>query len=202
MAKRMKTLKWVDDAEKEGEKGWRWKWRWKWRCRWRWSSGWAADGPGDIAEAVAADRARTMTRDVLGPDDVVKWKHFRRYWPFVRGIHRSPMNSPHKGHWRGALMFSLISARINGWVNNREAGDLRHIRPHYDVTIMNMWFTCSCHEQFNGPFLIDDMGIFKYKDLLARYRQYIIKIKKIPRPFYNWNSYVHKTTLELTGMCS
>ena len=41
-------------------------------------------------------------------DDVIKWKHFPRYWPFVRGIHRSPVNSPHKGQWRGALMFSLI----------------------------------------------------------------------------------------------
>ena len=36
-------------------------------------------------------------------DDVNKWKHFPRYWPFVRGIHRSPVNSPHKGQWRGAF---------------------------------------------------------------------------------------------------
>ena len=56
-------------------------------------------------------------------DDVIKWKHFSRYWPFVRGIHRSPVNSPHKGQWRGALMFSLICAWTNGWANNREAGD-------------------------------------------------------------------------------
>ena len=26
-------------------------------------------------------------------DDVIKWKHFPRYWPFVRGIHRPPVNS-------------------------------------------------------------------------------------------------------------
>ena len=26
-------------------------------------------------------------------DDVIKWKHFPHYWPFVRGIHRSPVNS-------------------------------------------------------------------------------------------------------------
>ena len=69
-------------------------------------------------------------------DDVIKWKHFPRYWPFVRGIHRSPLNSPHKGQWRGALMFSLICVWINGWVNNREAGDLRRYRAHYDVTVM------------------------------------------------------------------
>ena len=59
-----------------------------------------------------------------------------RYWPFVRGIHRSPMNSPHKGQWRGALVFSLICAWINGWVSNGEAGDLRRHRAHYDVTVM------------------------------------------------------------------
>ena len=71
-------------------------------------------------------------------DDVIKWKHFPRYWPFVRGIHRSPVNSPHKGQWRGALMFPLICARINGWVNNREAGNLRSHRAHYDVTVICM----------------------------------------------------------------
>ena len=83
-------------------------------------------------------------------DDVIKWKHFPRYWPFVRGIHQSPVNSPHKGQWRGALMFSLICAGINGWVNNREAGYLRRGRAHYDVTLMkvplvwvrDMAFTC------------------------------------------------------------
>ena len=47
-----------------------------------------------------------------------------------------PVNSPHKGQWLGALMFSLICARINGWVNNRDAGDLRRNRSHYDVIVM------------------------------------------------------------------
>ena len=69
-------------------------------------------------------------------DDVIKWKHLPRYWPFVRGIHRSPVNSPHKGQWRGALMFSLICVWINSWINNRKAGDLRRYRAHYDVTVM------------------------------------------------------------------
>ena len=68
--------------------------------------------------------------------DVIKWKHFPRYWPFVRGIHRFPVNSPHKGQWRVALMFSLICVWINGWVNNRGAGDLRRYHAHYDVTVM------------------------------------------------------------------
>ena len=43
-------------------------------------------------------------------NDVIKWKYFTRYWPFVRGIHRSPVDSPHKGQLRGAFMFSLICA--------------------------------------------------------------------------------------------
>ena len=56
-------------------------------------------------------------------DDVIRWKHFPCYWPFVQGIHRSPMNFLHKGQWRGALMFSSICAWINGCMSNREAGD-------------------------------------------------------------------------------
>ena len=73
-------------------------------------------------------------------DGVIKWKHYPGYWPFVRGIHRSPRNSPHRGRWRGALMFSLICAWINGWVKNTEAGDLRRHRAHYDVSVMMYWW--------------------------------------------------------------
>ena len=54
------------------------------------------------------------------------------------GIHWSPVNSPHKGQWCRALMFSLICTWINGWVNTREAGDLRCHRAHYDIIIMQL----------------------------------------------------------------
>ena len=64
-------------------------------------------------------------------DDVIKWKYYPRYWPFVRGIPPPP-----QWQWCGALMFSLISAWTNGWANNRDDGDLRRHRPHYDVTLM------------------------------------------------------------------
>ena len=50
-------------------------------------------------------------------------------------------NSPvplHKGQWRGALMFSMICVWINGWVNTREAGDLRRNQDHYDVIVMGL----------------------------------------------------------------
>ena len=80
---------------------------------------------------------------LLNHDDVINWKHFPRYWPFVWGINRGPVNSPHKGLWRGALMFSVISAWMNSWVNNGEAGDLRRNRTHYDFTVMIM-LACTC----------------------------------------------------------
>ena len=73
-----------------------------------------------------------LTSTTQPHDDVIKWKHFLRCWPFMWGIHRSPVNSLHRGQWRGALIFSLICTWINGWVNKREAGDLRRHRTDYD----------------------------------------------------------------------
>ena len=58
----------------------------------------------------------TLRASSLYHDDVIKWKHFPRYWTSVWGILQAPVNSPHKGHWRRALMFSLICTWINGWV--------------------------------------------------------------------------------------
>ena len=67
----------------------------------------------------------------------------------MRGIHRSPVNSPHKGQWRGALMFSLICVWINDWVNNREAGDLRRYRAHSDAIVMTD--LCADNPQVDHP---------------------------------------------------
>ena len=66
-----------------------------------------------------------------------------RYWPFVRGMHWSPVNSPHKGQWREALMFSLICVWTNSWANNGDVGDLRCHRAHYDVIVMDRRYTDS-----------------------------------------------------------
>ena len=68
------------------------------------------------------------------------WRHqmetFSALLALCAGNSPVPVNSPHKGQWRGALLFSLIYAWINDWVNNREAGDLRRQRDHYDVIVM------------------------------------------------------------------
>ena len=64
--------------------------------------------------------------------------NFPGCWPFVRGIHRSSLDSPHKGQWRGVLVFSFICAWTNGWVNNRDTCDLRRHCAHYDITVIGV----------------------------------------------------------------
>ena len=56
-------------------------------------------------------------------DDVIKWKQFPRYCPFVQGIHRSPVDSPHKGivTWTFDV---LLSVRTNCWTKTWLAGNL------------------------------------------------------------------------------
>ena len=91
----------------------------------------------DDTRASCGPKLQYMARTVL---TICAWAllgYIPRYWPFVWGIHRSPVNSPHKGQWRGVLIFSLICSWINFWVNNREAGDFRRYRAHYDVTVMD-----------------------------------------------------------------
>ena len=76
--------------------------------------------------------SETVPYGCLSYDDVTKWNHFPLYWPFVLGIGLCDQ-------WRGALMFSLICAWINSWVNKREAGDWRRHRAHHDVTVIHLW---------------------------------------------------------------
>ena len=72
-------------------------------------------------------------------DDVIKWKHFPRYWSFVRGIHRSPANFPHKSQWRGALTF-FFDLRLNkrlskqswGWWFKTPSSNWRHCNAYLD----------------------------------------------------------------------
>ena len=66
-------------------------------------------------------------------------------------------NSPHKSQWRGALMIPLICVWINGWVNNRVAGDFRRYHDHYDVIVIynNPWML---HYHHQDPFSAYGVG--------------------------------------------
>ena len=76
---------------------------------------------------------------------------FRAYWSFVRGIHRSPVNTPHEGQWRGALVFSFIYAWTKSSISKRDTGDLWHHRAHYDVIVMSDQYRF-LDNQANGRF--------------------------------------------------
>ena len=86
------------------------------------------------------------------------------------GIHWAPVNSPHKGQWRGALIFSWICVWINGWVNNHEAGDLKRRRAHYDVTVMPRTIACLLSFDHNAPPTIFLLSLYNdtIKDHVAR----------------------------------
>ena len=82
----------------------------------------------------------------IGISDQTWWRHpmetFSELLAICTGNSPVPVNSLHKGQWRGALIFSLICVWINGWVNNREAGDWRRYRAHYNVMEIagHQWF--------------------------------------------------------------
>ena len=111
----------------------------------------------------------------------------------------SPLNSPHKGQWRGALIFSLILAWTNSWVNNREAGDLRRYFAHYDANVMNLtgpaqfmvamadWATMSFNTlrpRQNGRLFADDTfkRIFLKENILISIK---MSLKFIPKGLIN-----------------
>ena len=85
-------------------------------------------------------------------DDVMKWKHFPRYWPLMRGIHRSPVDSPHKGQWCRASMFSLICAWTNGWLETPSRSLCRHCNVQSARWVESHW----CHNKsiLNNLFVI------------------------------------------------
>ena len=87
-------------------------------------------------------------------DDVIKWKHYQRYWPFVWGI------PPTKTSDGGFDVF--FCAWINGWVNNRKAGDLRCHRAHYDVSVMCLFDTVT-NMLTGGNFPVAKISIITYK---------------------------------------
>ena len=116
---------------------------------------------------------------------------FPRYWPFVRGIHRSPVNFPHKGQWRGALMYSLICTRINGWGNNGDASELRYrVTPDHVLTgtrapPVSIWRRYKDKELVRPAYLYNRNPILGRHIILRRspavFHDDVIKWKHFPR---------------------
>ena len=57
------------------------------------------------------------------------------YWPFLRIIHRTPVDYPHKCQWRGALMFSLIC--VNKRLNKQSE------RRWFEMPLHSLWCHCN-----------------------------------------------------------
>ena len=116
-------------------------------------------------------------------DDVIKLKHFPRNWPFVQGM--SPVSGEFPAQMPvicGALIFSLICVwinMINGWVNIREAGDLRRHRAHYDVSVMKI----AIEQRLKSGELIETISIsqnlctvgFRFEQKITNYILLFIK---------------------------
>ena len=79
------------------------------------------------------------------------------------GNHRSPVHSPHKSQWCGALMFSFICTWTNGWANNRDDGDLRHHGAHYDVIVMGN----VASRKFHTCYIYDMLQKTSRKDIIT-----------------------------------
>ena len=56
-------------------------------------------------------------------------------WPFVKGIHWSPVDPPHNGPVTQSSMFSLMLPQTNCWTNSQVASDLRC----HDTHVTSMW---------------------------------------------------------------
>ena len=121
---------------------------------------------------------------MAGVSKITWWRHqietFSALLALCAGNSPVPVNSPHKGQWRGALMFSLIYAWIKAWVNNREAGDLRRHQAHYDVIVMNMYLSIKSFSfstfQLSPtfPFITHFIGYWYH--LMGHKAVYVIKI--------------------------
>ena len=72
----------------------------------------------------SANKILTQVSIYIAHDDIIKYKRFTHYWPFVRGMTVT------------RNLVSLICIWTNAWASNGDAGDLRHHRTHHDVNVM------------------------------------------------------------------
>ena len=110
-------------------------------------------------------------------DDVITWKHFLCCWPFMRGIHRSPVNFPHKDQWRGALMFFYL--RPNKWLSKQWR------RLWFETPSGSLWRHCNVMESWTN----------KLQTILSIRRLHTKSIAYIPISMYSHHLIVVVTTV-------
>ena len=96
-------------------------------------------------------------------DDVTKWKHFPRCWPFVWGIHRSSVNSPDKGQWRG-VFYVFFDLHLNKRLSKQSWGWW------FEMPSRSLGCHCNClPEMYSLPFICSraTMGLILYKSFIS-----------------------------------
>ena len=93
---------------------------------------WDQDTLADILQTIFSNAFLWMKISVH--DDVIKWKHFPCYWPFVWEIHRSPRTKAIDSELWCFRWSAPEQPVLSGWVSNRDGGDLTSA--YYDVTVM------------------------------------------------------------------
>ena len=106
---------------------------------------WLCSNPGSLCEILQ-----------ILHDDVIKWKHFPRYWPFVRGIHRSPVNSPHKVQWSGVFMFFYLC--LNERLSKQPCGWW------LETPSWSLW--CHCNGYIKLMYIVHVLLWFRYRPIL------------------------------------
>ena len=118
---------------------------------------------------------------VWSHDDVIKWKHLPRYWPFVwefTGPGEFPAQRPVTRSFDGFF----TCAWITDWVNYREAGDLRRYRAHYDVTVMR---AVSRRQSGAHKILVTGWHVCKHVYEIHK------KHSHVPFDFLSWRHYLY-----------
>ena len=119
-------------------------------------------------------------------------------------VGNSPVNSPHKGHCRGALKFAFICICTKGWASNLDAGNLRRHRVHYDVAVMNygtkvLLTKCSGNKfSLNGLEMYDDLKTISLDSTFNCFRG--LNCRKLQKD--DWSIIHERFGLSWTQMCS
>ena len=95
------------------------------------------------------------TRQAVGTwhtehDDVMVRKRFPSYWPFVRGIHRSPVNSPH--NWSVTQSSDVLFAVSPDKLQNKQSSCQWFETPwrSCDITVLECPLVAICYDYYTG----------------------------------------------------